>query len=96
MRERWPLPQYPHFAPEPLPFAPRRYANDTATALARKLCEIGPIEGAKVLFTTGGSDAIEVAIKIARAHTGRRSGTNPVTSTPGSSARNRSSTGAGE
>src|SRR5690349_18280787 len=54
-----------------LPFAPRRYANETSTALARKLGEIGPIEGAKVLFTTGGSDAIEVAIKIARAATGR-------------------------
>jgi 4-aminobutyrate aminotransferase len=54
-----------------LPFAPRRYANDTATALARKLSEIGPIEGAKVLFTTGGSDAIEVAIKLARTATGR-------------------------
>ncbi len=54
-----------------LPFAPRRYANETSTALARKLGEIGPIEGAKVLLTTGGSDAIEVAIKIARTATGR-------------------------
>jgi 4-aminobutyrate aminotransferase len=54
-----------------LPFSPRRYANATATALARKLADIGPIDGAKVLFTTGGSDAIEVAIKIARAATGR-------------------------
>ena len=54
-----------------LPFSPRRYANTTATALARKLGEIGPIASAKVLFTTGGSDAIEVAIKIARTATGR-------------------------
>ena len=54
-----------------LPFAPRRYANATAMALASKFGEIGPIEAAKVLFTTGGSDAIEVAIKIARAATGR-------------------------
>jgi (R)-1-hydroxy-2-aminoethylphosphonate ammonia-lyase len=54
-----------------LPFAPRRYANRVASALARKLGEIGPINPAKVLLTTGGSDAIEVAIKIARAATGR-------------------------
>ena len=33
--------------------------------------DISPFGPAKVLFTTGGSDAIEVAIKIARAATGR-------------------------
>jgi 4-aminobutyrate aminotransferase len=54
-----------------LPFAPRRYACDPATALARKLSDISPFGPAKVLFTTGGSDAIEVAVKIARAATGR-------------------------
>jgi 4-aminobutyrate aminotransferase len=54
-----------------LPFAPRRYANAQATALARKLSDIAPFGPAKVLFTTGGSDAIEVAVKIARAATGR-------------------------
>jgi len=54
-----------------LPFAPRRYANDAAVALARKLSAISPFEPAKVLLTTGGSDAIEVAVKIARAATGR-------------------------
>ncbi len=59
-----------------LAFAPRRFANETATALARKLIGIAP-RGAdgkgldKVLFTTGGSDAIDVAIKYARAFTGR-------------------------
>jgi 4-aminobutyrate aminotransferase len=56
---------------EALPFAPRRYANAPAVALARKLSELSPFGPAKVLFTTGGSDAIEVAIKIARAATGR-------------------------
>jgi 4-aminobutyrate aminotransferase len=54
-----------------LPFAPRRYANAQATALARKLSDIAPFGPAKALFTTGGSDAIEVAVKIARAATGR-------------------------
>jgi len=54
-----------------LPFAPRRYANDAAVALARKLSAISPFGPAKVLLTTGGSDAIEVAVKIARAATGR-------------------------
>ncbi len=39
-------------------------------ALAKKLAEIRPSLG-EVLFTTGGSDAVEVAIKLARAATGR-------------------------
>jgi 4-aminobutyrate aminotransferase len=54
-----------------LPFAPRRFACEPAVALARKLAQIAPGELSKVLFTTGGSDAVEVAIKIARAATGR-------------------------
>jgi len=56
---------------EALPFAPRRYAAEPATALARKLSAISPLGPAKVLLTTGGSDAIEVAVKIARAARGR-------------------------
>lgn len=54
-----------------LPFAPRRYACTPAVELAEKLSSIAPQGSAKVLFTTGGSDAIEVAIKIARTVTGR-------------------------
>jgi 4-aminobutyrate aminotransferase len=54
-----------------LPFAPRRYACAPATALARKLGEIAPGDLSKVLFTTGGSDAVEVAVKLARIATGR-------------------------
>lgn len=54
-----------------LPFAPRRYACEPALRLAEKLAAITPGELSKVLFTTGGSDAIEVAVKIARAATGR-------------------------
>lgn len=54
-----------------LPFAPRRFTNEPAVALAEKLADIMPGELGKSLFTTGGSDAIEVAMKVARAVTGR-------------------------
>jgi len=54
-----------------LPFAPRRFACEPALELAKKLVDISPGDLSKVLFTTGGSDAIEVALKIARAATGR-------------------------
>ena len=56
---------------EELSFAPRRFASVTALDLARKLSSIAPGSLSKVLFTTGGSDAIEVALKIARTATGR-------------------------
>jgi 4-aminobutyrate aminotransferase len=54
-----------------LPFAPRRFTNAPAVELAEKLGAIAPGDLNKVLFTTGGSDANEVALKIARAATGR-------------------------
>ncbi|MEX0286588.1 MAG: aspartate aminotransferase family protein [Paracoccaceae bacterium] len=54
-----------------LPFSPRRFTNDPAVELAEKLGEVAPGRLNKVLFTTGGSDANEVALKIARAATGR-------------------------
>lgn len=54
-----------------LPFAPRRFTNEPAVELAEKLAEISPGDLGKTLFTTGGSDANEVALKIARAATGR-------------------------
>ncbi len=54
-----------------LPFAPRRFTCDPAVELAEKLAEISPGDLSKCLFTTGGSDANEVALKIARAATGR-------------------------
>ncbi|SFU05919.1 (R)-1-hydroxy-2-aminoethylphosphonate ammonia-lyase [Sedimentitalea nanhaiensis] len=54
-----------------LPFAPRRFTNDPAVELAEKLAQIAPGDLEKTLFTTGGSDANEVALKIARAATGR-------------------------
>ena len=56
---------------ETLPFTPRRYTSEPAVALANKLAAITPGKLGKVLFTTGGSDAVEVAIKLARAATGR-------------------------
>ncbi len=54
-----------------LPFAPRRFTCEAAVALAEKLGQISPGNLSKVLFTTGGSDAIETALKIARVATGR-------------------------
>ena len=54
-----------------LPFVPRRFTDAPAIALAAKLAEIAPGSLSKVLFATGGSDAIEIAIKLARAKTGR-------------------------
>lgn len=54
-----------------LPFAPRRFTCEPAVRLAEKLAAIAPAGLDKLLFTTGGSDAIEVALKIARAATGR-------------------------
>ena len=53
-----------------LPFSPRRFTNDVSIELAERLGALAPWP-AKVLFTTGGSDAVEVALKIARAATGR-------------------------
>ena len=54
-----------------LPFTPRRFTSDPAVRLAETLARITPGSLSKVLLTTGGSDAVEVAIKIARAATGR-------------------------
>ncbi len=54
-----------------LSFAPRRFTCEPAVALAEKLTSLAPGDLGKVLFTTGGSDAIEVAMKVARAATGR-------------------------
>jgi len=54
-----------------LSFAPRRFTNEPAVQLAEKLSDLSPWESGKTLFTTGGSDANEVALKIARAATGR-------------------------
>lgn len=54
-----------------LPFSPRRFTNEPAIALARKLGALAPDPLGKVLFATGGSDGIDMALKLARAATGR-------------------------
>jgi len=54
-----------------LPFSPRRYANNYAVDLARRLSELAPMENAKVLFAPSGAAAISMALKLARCATGR-------------------------
>jgi 4-aminobutyrate aminotransferase len=54
-----------------LPFTPRRFTNAPAVALAEKLAAIAPAGLSKVLLAPGGSEAIEMALKLARAVTGR-------------------------
>lgn len=54
-----------------LPFAPRRFTCDPAITLAERLAASVPGGPWKVLFAPGGSEAIEIALKIARLATGR-------------------------
>ena len=54
-----------------LSFSPRRFTNAVSVELAEALAALAPGDLDKVLFTTGGSDANEVALRLARAATGR-------------------------
>ncbi len=54
-----------------LSFAPRRFTDAPATELAELLVSLWPRPRAKVLLATGGSDAIEIAVKLARVASGR-------------------------
>lgn len=54
-----------------LPFTPRRFTSAPAIELAEKLAAVTPSDLGKVLLAPGGSDAIEIALKVARAATGR-------------------------
>ena len=54
-----------------LPFCTRRFTNATAVRLAERLAELAPGDLSKVLFTPGGTGAIGMALKLARAATGR-------------------------
>lgn len=54
-----------------LPFCPRRYTNRLAIDLAKKLVEKAPGDLNRVLFAPGGTAAIGMALKLARAATGR-------------------------
>lgn len=54
-----------------LTFCPRRYTNAPAVALARRLCDLAPGDLSRCLFCPGGSEAIEMALAVARGVTGR-------------------------
>src|SRR6185437_2411190 len=54
-----------------LPFSPRRFTNDAAVTLARRLADLAPGDLGKVLFAPGGTSAIGIALKLARLATGR-------------------------
>ena len=54
-----------------LAFCPRRYTNLPAIRLAAKLAELAPGNLSKVLFAPGGTTAVGMALKLARAATGR-------------------------
>ncbi|MFQ5434597.1 MAG: aspartate aminotransferase family protein [Anaerolineae bacterium] len=54
-----------------LSFSVRRYTNETAVALAKKLTELAPGNLNRVLFAPGGAEAIGMALKLVRVATGR-------------------------
>lgn len=56
---------------ELLTFTPRRYTNIRAVELAEKLVEISPEGLDRVLFAPGGSEAIEMAVMLAKQVTGK-------------------------
>ena len=54
-----------------LPFSPRRFTNRYAVELAAKLAALAPGDLNKVLLAPGGTEAIGMALKLARIATGR-------------------------
>ena len=56
-----------------------RFVNDRALALGERLAGLSPIENAKVILNSGGSDAIDVACKLARRHWQREGRTSKLT-----------------
>jgi len=54
-----------------LSFAPRRFTNLPAVLLAEKLARIAPGDLNRVLFCPGGSEAVEMAVMMAKLVTGR-------------------------
>lgn len=54
-----------------LPFCTRRYTNLPAITLAETLARLAPGDLGRVLFAPGGTSAIGMALKLARAATGR-------------------------
>lgn len=54
-----------------LPFSPRRYSNPVATQLAKKLVSLLPHPLTRVLLAPGGTSVVGIALKLARAVTGK-------------------------
>lgn len=54
-----------------LTFAPRRFTNEPAVVLAEKLVSLAPGDLNRVLFCPGGSQAVEMAVMLAKHHTGK-------------------------
>ncbi|HWD40424.1 MAG TPA: aspartate aminotransferase family protein [Fimbriimonas sp.] len=54
-----------------MPFCPRRYTNEPAIRLAEKLADLAPGKLNKVLLAPGGTNAIGIALKLARLATGK-------------------------
>ncbi len=54
-----------------LAFCPRRYTNETAVTLARRLAQLAPGSLNKVLLAPAGALAVSMALKLARVATGR-------------------------
>jgi 4-aminobutyrate aminotransferase len=54
-----------------LSFCTRRYTNQIAVELAKKLAQIAPGKLNKSLFCPGGAEAVGIAVKLARIATGR-------------------------
>ena len=52
-------------------FAPRRFTNLPAVRLAEKLVSVAPAGLGRVLMCPGGSEAVEMAVMLAKLHTGR-------------------------
>jgi taurine---2-oxoglutarate transaminase len=53
-------------------YAAPAFTDEPRATLARMIAEVAPGDLTKTLFTTGGTEAIESAIKIARLYTGRQ------------------------
>jgi adenosylmethionine-8-amino-7-oxononanoate aminotransferase len=45
-----------------------RFANEPALRLADRLAGLAPVAGAKIMLTSGGSDSVDLACKLARRH----------------------------
>ena len=55
-----------------LPFSPRRYSNPVATECAQRLTSLLPDPLHRVLFAPGGTSVVGIALKLARAITGKQ------------------------